>query len=171
MRSPTLDSSPLSGRIAPRRAVRTEAPSSSETMSSAVVRSGSLEEGTPVGFRLSRALPGAVTFLAVGLTSLYIPLEGGTLVPDFPFINPDNLVLGMTSNNNGDHDQGCFFFNPFLSRTANPTLQNSDELLRWLEVPIRKLLAGVPEEKALKRGTLANPECLGPLLAAARDGG
>ena len=39
-----------------------------------------------------------------------------------------------------------------------------------LEVPIRKLLAGVPEEKALKRGTLANPECLAPLLAAARAG-
>lgn len=38
-----------------------------------------------------------------------------------------------------------------------------------LEVPIRKLLAGVPEEKALKRGTLANPECLEPLLAAARS--
>jgi acetoacetyl-CoA synthetase len=38
-----------------------------------------------------------------------------------------------------------------------------------LEVPIRKLLAGVPEEKALKRGTLANPECLAPLLAAARE--
>ena len=38
-----------------------------------------------------------------------------------------------------------------------------------LEVPIRKLLAGVPEEQALKRGTLANPECLAPLLAAARS--
>ena len=38
-----------------------------------------------------------------------------------------------------------------------------------LEVPIRKILAGVPEEKALKRGTLANPETLAPLLAAARD--
>ena len=38
-----------------------------------------------------------------------------------------------------------------------------------LEVPIRKLLAGVPEEKALERGTLANPECLAPLLAAARE--
>ena len=40
-----------------------------------------------------------------------------------------------------------------------------------LEVPIRKLLAGVPEERALKRGTLANPECLAPLLAAARSNG
>ena len=40
-----------------------------------------------------------------------------------------------------------------------------------LEVPIRKLMAGVPEEKALKRGTLANPETLAPLLAAARAGG
>jgi acetoacetyl-CoA synthetase len=37
-----------------------------------------------------------------------------------------------------------------------------------LEVPIRRLLAGVPEERALKRGTLANPESIEPLLAAAR---
>jgi acetoacetyl-CoA synthetase len=38
-----------------------------------------------------------------------------------------------------------------------------------LEVPIRRLLAGVPEERALKRGTLANPESIEPLLAAARQ--
>lgn len=37
-----------------------------------------------------------------------------------------------------------------------------------LEVPVRRLLAGVPEERALKRGTLANPESIEPLLAAAR---
>ena len=38
-----------------------------------------------------------------------------------------------------------------------------------LEVPIRKILAGVPEEKALNRGTLANPESIAPLLGAARS--
>ncbi len=37
-----------------------------------------------------------------------------------------------------------------------------------LEVPIRKILAGVPEDEALNRGTLANPESIGALLAAAR---
>jgi len=56
-------------------------------------------------------------------------------VPNFPFINPDNLLLGMTSNNNGDVSQGCHFINPFLTRT-NPAQANSDELLRWLEVEL-----------------------------------
>ena len=37
-----------------------------------------------------------------------------------------------------------------------------------LEVPIRRILTGVPEEKALSRGALANPEALAALLAAAR---
>ncbi len=36
-----------------------------------------------------------------------------------------------------------------------------------LEIPIRKLLTGVPEERALDRGSLANPESLAALLAAA----
>jgi acetoacetyl-CoA synthetase len=39
-----------------------------------------------------------------------------------------------------------------------------------LEVPIRKILTGVPQEKALQQGTLANPESLAPLLASTRDG-
>ena len=75
--------------------------------------------------------PGAVGPLEPTLLALM-----GT-VPNFPFINPDNLVLGMTSNNNGDAAQGCSFYNPFLSRVNNPALANSDELLRWLEVPLK----------------------------------
>ena len=74
--------------------------------------------------------PGAIGPLETTMLALM-----GT-VPNFPFINPDNLVLGMTSNNNGDQSQGCSFFNPFLSRQLNPALANSDELLRWIEVPI-----------------------------------
>ena len=38
-----------------------------------------------------------------------------------------------------------------------------------LEVPIRRILTGVPEETAVNRGTLANPESLAALLAAARE--
>ena len=53
-------------------------------------------------------------------------------VQGFPFINPDNLVLAMTSTNIGQG--GCQFFNPYLSRFTNPALANSDELIRWLEV-------------------------------------
>jgi acetoacetyl-CoA synthetase len=37
-----------------------------------------------------------------------------------------------------------------------------------LEVPVRKIMTGVPEDQALNRGSLANPECLAPLLAAFR---
>lgn len=57
----------------------------------------------------------------------------GTL-PGQPFINPDNLVIALTSSNRGDNANGCFFFNPYLTR-AN-TYPNSEELLQWLEVPI-----------------------------------
>ncbi|MFN3237026.1 MAG: TonB-dependent receptor domain-containing protein [Pseudomonadales bacterium] len=57
----------------------------------------------------------------------------GTL-PGQPFINPDNVLLALTSSNRGDNSQGCFFFNPYLTR-AN-TYPNSEELLQWLEVPI-----------------------------------
>ena len=58
-------------------------------------------------------------------------------VPGFPFINPDNLVLAMTSTNSGDHKQGCYFYNPLLTRQSNDKLKNSDELLRWIEKPMR----------------------------------
>jgi len=41
----------------------------------------------------------------------------------------------MTSSNMGDAAQGCYFFNPFLSRdlAGQP---NSEELLRWIEYPM-----------------------------------
>ena len=60
-------------------------------------------------------------------------------VDNFPFINPDNLVLAMTSDNIGVG--GCQFFNPFLTRATDdpltgPALANSEELLRWIETPI-----------------------------------
>jgi iron complex outermembrane receptor protein len=68
------------------------------------------------------------------------PLEGtiaslaGTL-PGQPFINPDNVLVALTSTNRGDNSQGCFFFNPYLTK-ATAGNGNSEELLRWMEVPI-----------------------------------
>jgi acetoacetyl-CoA synthetase len=38
------------------------------------------------------------------------------------------------------------------------------------EVPVKKILAGVPAEKALSRGALQNPEALGPFLDLAGAG-
>lgn len=86
--------------------------------------------GTDGVFNSSAGAPGAVG-----------PLEGtiealmGT-VPGQPFINPDNLVVALTSSNRGDNADGCFFFNPYLTRAGTPGLTNSEELLQWLEVPL-----------------------------------
>tara|TARA_R110002072_G_scaffold56097_6_gene145547 strand:+ start:2751 stop:5960 length:3210 start_codon:yes stop_codon:yes gene_type:complete len=62
-------------------------------------------------------------------------LTGG--LPGQPFINPDNVVIGLTSSNRGDNSQGCFFFNPYLTRAGAPGFTNSEELLRWLEVDMK----------------------------------
>jgi acetoacetyl-CoA synthetase len=40
-----------------------------------------------------------------------------------------------------------------------------------LEVPIKKILTGTPPAAAVNLGTLANPESIAELLAAAREGG
>jgi len=73
--------------------------------------------------------PGAVGPLEGTIEALIGNVEGQ------PFINPDNLVVALTSTNRGDNAQGCFFFNPYLTR-ANPGTGNSEELLRWLETPV-----------------------------------
>ncbi|MEE4301345.1 MAG: TonB-dependent receptor [Pseudomonadales bacterium] len=78
-------------------------------------------------FDSASGVPGAVGPLEATIEALI-----GT-VPGQPFINPDNVVVAMTSTNRGDNSQGCFFFNPYLTRANAPGLQNSEELLRWLE--------------------------------------
>ena len=79
-------------------------------------------------FDTSVGTPGAVGSLESTILALT-----GTL-PGAPAINPDNLVIAMTSSNRGDNSQGCFFFNPYLTRISTPGLANSEELLQWLEV-------------------------------------
>jgi acetoacetyl-CoA synthetase len=38
------------------------------------------------------------------------------------------------------------------------------------EVPVKRILAGVPPERAVSRGALQNPDALGPFLALAGGG-
>ncbi|MGD8829683.1 MAG: TonB-dependent receptor [Pseudomonadales bacterium] len=72
---------------------------------------------------------------AVGpLESFFLALSGP--LPGFPYINPDNLVMAMTSSNMGDESQGCNFFNPYLSRDLSGS-PNSEELLQWIEYPMK----------------------------------
>jgi outer membrane receptor protein involved in Fe transport len=78
-------------------------------------------------FDSTSAIPGAIGPLETTFEALM-----GT-VPGQPFINPDNVVLAMTSTNRGDNSQGCFFFNPYLTRAGTPGLTNSEELLQWME--------------------------------------
>ncbi len=81
-------------------------------------------------FDSTSPIPGAVGPLESLIESLMGNVEGQ------PFINPDNLVVALTSSNRGDNSQGCFFFNPYLTRAGVPGLTNSEELLQWLEVPM-----------------------------------
>ena len=87
-----------------------------------------LVAGTDGVFDTSATAPGAVGALEGTLLALM-----GTL-PGQPFINPDNVVMALTSSNRGDNSQGCYFFNPYLTRAS--TYQNPEELLSWLETPI-----------------------------------
>ncbi len=86
--------------------------------------------GTDGLFDPTASAPGAVGALEGTLLALM-----GTL-PGQPFINPDNVVMALTSTNRGDNSQGCHFFNPYLTRAS--TYRNSEELLQWLETPIEE---------------------------------
>lgn len=82
--------------------------------------------GTDGAFDTTATAPGAVGALEGTFASLM-----GTL-PGFQFINPDNVLVAMTSSNRGDNSQGCYFFNPYLTRAS--TYPNNPELLEWMEV-------------------------------------
>jgi len=71
------------------------------------------------------------------LEPVIVAVSGG--VPNFSFINPDNLLLAMTSDNIGTG--GCQFYNPYLTRAdddprTGAAFTNSEELLRWIETPV-----------------------------------
>jgi len=71
---------------------------------------------------VSPALPTVWDFLGGTLTQ--------TFLPGFPHTTRESLSLALTSNNHGQ--DGCEFYNPFLSSMANPELANSQELVDWM---------------------------------------
>ncbi|MFM1897718.1 MAG: hypothetical protein RLZZ385_2792 [Pseudomonadota bacterium] len=85
--------------------------------------------GTPdfdfAGARLvpsTGAFPSAWSFYNSGLTQ--------TFFPGFVFTTRESLSYALTSNNHGQN--GCEFYNPFLSALTNPALANSPELMDWI---------------------------------------
>jgi len=77
---------------------------------------------------VSPALPTAWDFLGNSFTQ--------TFFPGFVFTTRESLSLALTSNNHGQ--DGCMFYNPFLTRQANPELANSQELVDWMLPTVRR---------------------------------
>ncbi|PCJ25202.1 MAG: hypothetical protein COA96_07830 [SAR86 cluster bacterium] len=68
------------------------------------------------------AVPQAWDFYAPGLVQ--------TFFPGFVFTTRENVSYALTSNNQGQ--DGCEFYNPYLSQLSDPNLANSQELMDWL---------------------------------------
>ncbi|MBU2099328.1 MAG: TonB-dependent receptor plug domain-containing protein, partial [Gammaproteobacteria bacterium] len=77
---------------------------------------------------ISPAIPTAWDFVGAGFTQLFFP--------GFVFNTRESLSLALTSNNHGKN--GCEFYNPYLTRQANPALANSPELIDWMMPTIRR---------------------------------
>ena len=77
---------------------------------------------------ISPAIPTAWDFTGAGLTQLFFP--------GFVFNTRESLSLALTSNNQGK--DGCQFYNPYLTRQADPAMANSPELIDWMMPTIRR---------------------------------
>ncbi|MDP2127926.1 MAG: TonB-dependent receptor [Pseudohongiella sp.] len=59
-----------------------------------------------------------------------------TFFPGFVFTTRESISLALTSNNHGQN--GCQFFNPFLTAMTNPSLANSPELIEWMNPIVKR---------------------------------
>ena len=57
-----------------------------------------------------------------------------TFFPGYVFNTRESLALALTSNNHGQ--DGCMFYNPFLTQFSDPNLANSQELMDWMNLTI-----------------------------------
>lgn len=57
-----------------------------------------------------------------------------TFFPGYVFNTRESLALALTSNNHGQ--DGCMFYNPFLTQFTDPNLANSQELMDWMNLQI-----------------------------------
>ena len=68
------------------------------------------------------AVPQAWDFYAPGLVQ--------TFFPGFVFTTRESLSYALTSNNHGQ--DGCMFYNPYLTSLTDPDLANTRELMDWM---------------------------------------
>lgn len=59
-----------------------------------------------------------------------------TFFPGFVFTTRESISLALTSNNHGQ--DGCMFYNPFLTRQADPSMANDPDLIDWMLPTIRR---------------------------------
>lgn len=59
-----------------------------------------------------------------------------TYFPGFVFTTRESISLALTSNNHGQN--GCEFYNPFMTAMSNPALANSPELIEWMNPIVKR---------------------------------
>ncbi|MGQ9424438.1 TonB-dependent receptor domain-containing protein [Gilvimarinus sp. F26214L] len=59
-----------------------------------------------------------------------------TFFPGFVFSTRESISLALTSTNHGQ--DGCMFYNPYLTAVKNAELANSPELMEWMNPVIRR---------------------------------
>jgi len=72
------------------------------------------------------AVPSAWDYYAPGLIQ--------TFFPEFVFTTRESLSYALTSTNHGQ--DGCMFYNPYLTSLTDPSLANSRELMDWMNLEV-----------------------------------
>jgi hypothetical protein len=67
-----------------------------------MIAKGTLEAGSSLDVALYKAAPSALAFLAAGFGTLYVPLQGGVLVPDV--FSAGGRLLPVVTDAMGNHD-------------------------------------------------------------------
>jgi acetoacetyl-CoA synthetase len=117
--------------------------------------------GTAEFYRVVEELPGVADSLIIdtsaagaeGKLLLYVVLEEGVALGDVR----DKLRAAIRANLSPRHVPDEIVAIPEVPRTLNG---------KKCEVPVKRVLAGVPVEQAASLGALKNPESLAPFLPA-----
>jgi len=80
--------------------------------------------------------PGAFGFLP-NLWASDAAAFSQTFFPAFVFTTRESISLGLTSNNQGQ--DGCQFYNPFLSSLSNPNVANDPALMDYILEDVRRV--------------------------------
>jgi acetoacetyl-CoA synthetase len=129
--------------------------------SDSTLNRGGVRMGTAEFYRVVEELPGVADSLIIdtsaagaeGKLLLYVVLEEGVALGDVR----DKLRAAIRANLSPRHVPDEIVAIPEVPRTLNG---------KKCEVPVKRVLAGVPVEQAASLGALKNPESLAPFLPA-----